>query len=93
MDDSTFKLDENTLLVCSPNFLRGSSFDSSNQPLRASTTVDLSVPGNIYNMHQYSLAVSGDVFRWLVDFGNEFVLKRVSLHLCQSPHVTLANFF
>ena len=68
-------------------FFRGSSFDCSNQPLRTPTTVDLSVPGNVYNMHQYSLAVSGDVFRWLVDFGSEFVLRRVGLHSCQSPHV------
>lgn len=67
-------------------FFRGSSFDSPNQPLRTPTTVDLSVPGNVYNMHQYSLAVSGDVFRWLVDFGSEFVLRRVGLHLCQSSH-------
>ncbi|BCR83828.1 putative P-type ATPase [Aspergillus chevalieri] len=60
VDDSTHKLDGNTLM-----------------PLQDSAVVDLSVPGNVCNLHKYSLAVSGDVFRWLVDFGNELVLKRV----------------
>lgn len=46
-------------------------------PVRNSAAVDLSVPGNACIMHKYSLAVSGDIFRWLVDFGNELVLKRV----------------
>ncbi|XHG00469.1 hypothetical protein AWENTII_003921, partial [Aspergillus wentii] len=42
-----------------------------------SANVDLSVPGNVYNMHKYSLAVSGDVFRWIVDFGSETLLRRM----------------
>mgnify|MGYP000897059397 CR=1 FL=1 len=40
-------------------------------------SADLSVPFNNYNTNKYSVAVSGDVFRWIVDFGNEEVLKRV----------------
>lgn len=28
-------------------------------------------------MYEYCVAVSGDVFRWLVDFGNEELLRRV----------------
>lgn len=47
--------------------------------MRNSAAVDLSVPGNACIMHKYSLAVSGDIFRWLVDFGNELVLKRVGI--------------
>lgn len=47
------------------------------QPLCMSAIVDLAVPDNNYNMRKYSVAVSGDVFRWIVDFGNENVLRRV----------------
>lgn len=47
------------------------------QPLRMSAIVDLAVPDNNYNMRKYAVAVSGDVFRWIVDFGNENVLRRV----------------
>lgn len=42
------------------------------------TDVDLSVPAVACNINKYSLAISGDVFRWLVDFGSDVVLKRVS---------------
>lgn len=34
-------------------------------------------------MRNYSLAVSGDVFRWIIDFAQPVVLQRVS----PSPHV------
>jgi hypothetical protein len=40
--------------------------------------VDLSIPGNVLTEREYSVAVTGDAFRWLVDFGNEDVLKKVS---------------
>ncbi|PYH94983.1 hypothetical protein BO71DRAFT_378573 [Aspergillus ellipticus CBS 707.79] len=39
--------------------------------------VDLSVPGNVCSLRNYSLAISGDVFRWIVDFGSETLLKRM----------------
>ncbi|KAL4890393.1 hypothetical protein BDV59DRAFT_184390 [Aspergillus ambiguus] len=38
---------------------------------------DLSIPANARDAHNYSLAVSGDVFRWMVDFGNDMTLKRM----------------
>ncbi|KKK26723.1 putative P-type ATPase [Aspergillus rambellii] len=41
--------------------------------------IDLSVPGNAYNAYKYTLAVSGDVFRWILDFGDELVVKRMLL--------------
>ncbi|KAK1148276.1 hypothetical protein N8T08_010085 [Aspergillus melleus] len=41
-----------------------------------STDIDLSVPTNVRYLHEYSLAVSGDVFRWIVDYGDEIILKR-----------------
>jgi cation-transporting ATPase 13A3/4/5 len=38
---------------------------------------DISVPFDNFNMRTYSLAVSGDVFRWLINYGDERVLKKV----------------
>lgn len=46
-------------------------------PMETAGSADLSVPFNNYNTNKYSVAVSGDVFRWIVDFGNEEVLKRI----------------
>lgn len=42
---------------------------------------DSSLPYDISNLRDYSLAVSGDVFRWIVDYGSPQVLKRVSFQL------------
>ena len=44
-------------------------------PLPAS--VDVSAPYDTLNLADYSLAVSGDVFRWIVDFGSKEVLQRM----------------
>ncbi|KAJ5502001.1 ATPase P-type K/Mg/Cd/Cu/Zn/Na/Ca/Na/H-transporter [Penicillium fimorum] len=38
---------------------------------------DLSIPDNTIAEREYSVAVTGDAFRWLVDFGNEDVLNKV----------------
>lgn len=38
---------------------------------------DLSVPFNHFNRDKYAIAIGGEVFRWLVDFGDEEVLKKV----------------
>ncbi|OOF92274.1 hypothetical protein ASPCADRAFT_210710 [Aspergillus carbonarius ITEM 5010] len=46
-------------------------------PLLNSTAVDLSIPGNVCSLRNYSLAVSGEVFRWIVDFGSEKLIKRM----------------
>ncbi|RAL08393.1 putative P-type ATPase [Aspergillus homomorphus CBS 101889] len=46
-------------------------------PQASVTGIDLSVPGNISNLNNYSLAVSGEVFRWAVDFGSETILDRM----------------
>ena len=47
------------------------------QPLN-DAEVDMSIPGNVFTEREYSVAVTGDAFRWLVDFGNEDVLNKVS---------------
>ena len=39
---------------------------------------DASLPYDISNLRNYSLAISGDVFRWIVDFAQPVVLQRVS---------------
>ncbi|KAL4787760.1 hypothetical protein BJX76DRAFT_317563 [Aspergillus varians] len=39
--------------------------------------VDLSIPGNVFNTCRFSLAVSGDIFRWILDYENEAVVKRM----------------
>ncbi|KAJ6171641.1 hypothetical protein N7470_000708 [Penicillium chermesinum] len=38
---------------------------------------DRSVPTNALRKHRYCVAVTGDVFRWMIDYGNEDILKRV----------------
>lgn len=50
------------------------------QPSLDSSGIDLSVPTNACNIGKYSLAVTGDVFRWMLEYGSETVVKRVSFH-------------
>ncbi|KAF3760211.1 hypothetical protein M406DRAFT_343355 [Cryphonectria parasitica EP155] len=46
-------------------------------PLPAPVDGDASLPYNISNLRNYSIAVSGDVFRWVVDFAPVEVLHRM----------------
>lgn len=46
-------------------------------PLPPPAEGDASLPYDISNLRNYSLAVSGDVFRWVVDFAPPDVLQRV----------------
>ncbi|PHH51704.1 putative cation-transporting ATPase [Ceratocystis fimbriata CBS 114723] len=46
-------------------------------PDTASQSVDVSLPNEISNLQNYSIAVSGDAFRWLIDFGSPQVLERM----------------
>ncbi|DAA75462.1 TPA_exp: putative P-type ATPase [Trichophyton benhamiae CBS 112371] len=46
-------------------------------PLPHSSVTDVSVPYNHYNKMTYAIAVTGDVFRWVVDYGSEGVLNRM----------------
>lgn len=47
------------------------------KPLPPPADVDVSLPYDISNLKNYSLAVSGDVFRWVVDFASEKVLREM----------------
>ncbi|KAL6708207.1 hypothetical protein ACN47E_003391 [Coniothyrium glycines] len=47
------------------------------KPLPPPEDVDVSLPYDISNLRNYSLAVSGDVFRWIVDFASESVLREM----------------
>ncbi|CEJ54745.1 Putative P-type ATPase [Penicillium brasilianum] len=38
---------------------------------------DVSIPGIAMNERNYCIAVTGDVFRWMIDYGNEDVLNRM----------------
>ncbi|KAK1997065.1 ATPase [Colletotrichum falcatum] len=46
-------------------------------PLPPPADVDASLAYNINDIRNYSLAVSGDVFRWIVDFASPLVLQRM----------------
>lgn len=45
------------------------------RPLPAPAHRDASSPSDVYNLNDYALAVSGDVFRWIVDFAPEHVMQ------------------
>ncbi|KAK6350682.1 hypothetical protein TWF718_003867 [Orbilia javanica] len=46
-------------------------------PLPAPPEGDLSLPYDINNMKNYSIAVSGEVFRWMIDFAPREVMQRM----------------
>ncbi|KAH7321459.1 hypothetical protein BKA65DRAFT_463538 [Rhexocercosporidium sp. MPI-PUGE-AT-0058] len=46
-------------------------------PLPPPVEGDASLPYDISNLRNYSLAVSGDVFRWIIDFAQPEVLQRM----------------
>lgn len=46
-------------------------------PLPAPVEGDASLPFNISDLRNYSIAVSGEVFRWVVDFAPEEILHRM----------------
>ncbi|KAK3686010.1 hypothetical protein B0T22DRAFT_410822 [Podospora appendiculata] len=46
-------------------------------PLPAPANGDASLPYDISNLRNYSIAVSGDVFRWVVDFAPTEVMQRM----------------
>lgn len=47
------------------------------KPLPPPAEHDSSLPYDVSNLRNYSVAVSGDVFRWLVDFANPKVLREM----------------
>ncbi|QDS69980.1 hypothetical protein FKW77_003032 [Venturia effusa] len=48
-------------------------------PLPAPAEGDASLPYDVSNLRNYSVAVSGDVFRWIVDFAPEKVMREMLL--------------
>ena len=46
-------------------------------PLPPPVDYDVSLPYDVTNLRNYSVAVSGDVFRWIIEFGNQEILKRM----------------
>lgn len=47
------------------------------KPLPPPPEADVSLPYDISNLRNYSLAISGDVFRWIIDFASENVLREM----------------
>ncbi|KAM3482655.1 hypothetical protein MY5147_000001 [Beauveria neobassiana] len=58
-----------------PRFVEGSDCQITPKPVLPEA--DLSLPYDISNLRDYSLAVSGDVFRWVVDYAHPLVLRRM----------------
>lgn len=56
------------------------------KPLPPPVEGDASLPYDISNLKNYSLAVSGDIFRWLVDYASPDVLHRVIPHQMVPVH-------
>lgn len=54
-------------------------------------THDVSIPLNKLNADSYSLAVSGDIFRWLIDYGSEDLIERVSNIECMKWNEDLTD--
>ena len=46
-------------------------------PLPPPADMDTSAPYDAINLTDFTLAISGDVFRWIIDFGSEEVLQRM----------------
>ncbi|KAL9107562.1 MAG: hypothetical protein Q9227_007562 [Pyrenula ochraceoflavens] len=49
------------------------------QPVPISVQADTSGPYDALSLRNYCLAVSGDVFRWVIDYGSQEVLEKVWL--------------
>lgn len=58
-------------------------------PLPPPVEAGMSLAPDVSNLRNYSLAVSGDIFRWIVDYGSEDLLHRVgSLHSSVKANIT-----
>lgn len=77
VDNPAVQLDEFTLKVGELPPGKGLTLTNEKQPRFDSVYNDISVPFDNFNMRTYSLAVSGDVFRWLINYGDQQVLKKV----------------
>jgi cation-transporting P-type ATPase 13A2 len=53
---------------------------------------DVSLPYDITNLRDYTLAVSGDIFRWVVDYGSSEVLRRVSMLMTYIGSLVLISY-
>ena len=51
--------------------------ENSLEPMPPPVDQDASLPYDISNLRNYSVAVTGDVFRWMIDYASDRVLKRM----------------
>ena len=47
------------------------------QPLPPPSEEDISLPYNMSNLRNYTMAISGDAFRWLIEYGSKETLHRI----------------
>jgi cation-transporting ATPase 13A2 len=73
--------------------------DTTLLPLPVSPRADISGPYSTHNLQNYCMAVTGEAFRWIVDYAPEDYLNRVSLISLRRSTITdesdagtLANF-
>jgi hypothetical protein len=65
-------------------------FTDRRQPVRTAHSMDPSIPFNFLDTAEYSVAVTGDVFRWIIEFGTEELLQKVNHPAC-SKFVLYSN--
>ena len=57
------------------------------KPLAPPAESDTSLPYDLSNLRNYTVAVSGDAFRWIIDFASEDVLREVSLSMTSTTYL------
>lgn len=82
IENSLYKLDGNTLVVSVGVTRVMISTNMYLKPLLPPPEMETSLPYHITHLRNYSLAVTGEVFRWIIDYAPAQVLRRVSLSLC-----------
>ena len=77
VDNPLFELDEETLLVSALSMFEENT--KMLKPLPPPAESDASLPYDVYNVQNYSLAVNGDAFRWIIEYGSEEMMQRVDV--------------
>jgi cation-transporting ATPase 13A3/4/5 len=62
------------------------------QPLPAPPEGDISLPYDISSMQNYSLAVSGEAFRWIIDYAPADIVSKVCFYLVLLRNMRLTSF-
>ncbi|KAH0538608.1 hypothetical protein FGG08_004809 [Glutinoglossum americanum] len=77
LDFVGFIVFENKLKSTTAGIIDELSFAGIRKPMPPPAEGDASLPYDISNLRNYSVAVSGDVFRWVIDYASEEILRRM----------------